>query len=177
MSRIAKYPVDIPAKVEVALAGGRVDVKGPLGSLSRDFGGSVKIERKDNQILCSAANGDQHSRAMSGTTRAIVNNMVRGVSEGFTKKLNLVGVGFRAQAAGDTLNLSLGFSHPVAHKMPAGVKVVTPTQTEIVISGADRQQVGQVAAEVRAYRPPEPYKGKGVRYADEVVALKETKKK
>jgi len=177
MSRIAKYPVDIPAKVEVSLAGGRIDVKGPLGSLSRDFGGSVKIERKDNQILFSAANGDQHSRAMSGTCRALVNNMVRGVSEGFSKKLTLVGVGFRAQAAGDTLNLSLGFSHPVAHKMPAGVKVATPTQTEILISGADRQQVGQVAAEVRAYRPPEPYKGKGVRYADEVVTLKETKKK
>ncbi|HOB02571.1 50S ribosomal protein L6 [Casimicrobium huifangae] len=177
MSRIAKYPVDIPAKVEVALKGGLIEVKGPLGSLSRDFGGSVKIERKDNQILFSAANGDQHSRAMSGTCRALVNNMVRGVSEGFSKKLTLVGVGFRAQAAGDTLNLSLGFSHPVAHKMPAGVKVVTPTQTEILISGADRQQVGQVAAEVRAYRPPEPYKGKGVRYADEVVTLKETKKK
>ncbi|MBL8311529.1 MAG: 50S ribosomal protein L6 [Burkholderiales bacterium] len=177
MSRIAKYPVDIPAKVEVTLAGGRIDVKGPLGTLSRDFGGSVKIERKDNQILFSAANGDQHSRAMSGTCRALVNNMVRGVSEGFSKKLTLVGVGFRAQAAGDTLNLSLGFSHPVAHKMPAGVKVATPTQTEILISGADRQQVGQVAAEVRAYRPPEPYKGKGVRYADETVTLKETKKK
>jgi len=177
MSRIAKYPVDIPAKVEVALKGGLIEVKGPLGSLSRDFGGSVKIERKDNQILFSAANGDQHSRAMSGTCRALVNNMVRGVSEGFSKKLTLVGVGFRAQAAGDTLNLSLGFSHPVAHKMPVGVKVATPTQTEILISGADRQQVGQVAAEVRAYRPPEPYKGKGVRYADEVVTLKETKKK
>ncbi len=177
MSRIAKYPVDIPAKVEVTLAGGRIDVKGPLGTLSRDFGGSVKIERKENQILFSAANGDQHSRAMSGTCRALVNNMVRGVSEGFSKKLTLVGVGFRAQAAGDTLNLSLGFSHPVAHKMPEGVKVVTPTQTEILISGADRQQVGQVAAEVRAYRPPEPYKGKGVRYADETVTLKETKKK
>jgi len=177
MSRIAKYPVDIPAKVEVTLAGGRVDVKGPLGTLSRDFGGSVKIERKENQILFSAANGDQHSRAMSGTCRALVNNMVRGVSEGFSKKLTLVGVGFRAQAAGDTLNLSLGFSHPVAHKMPDGVKVATPTQTEILISGADRQQVGQVAAEVRAYRPPEPYKGKGVRYADETVTLKETKKK
>ena len=177
MSRIAKYPVDIPAKVEVALKGGLIEVKGPLGSLSRDFGGSVKIERKDNQILFSAANGDQHSRAMSGTCRALVNNMVRGVSEGFSKKLTLVGVVFRAQAAGDTLNLSLGFSHPVAHKMPVGVKVATPTQTEILISGADRQQVGQVAAEVRAYRPPEPYKGKGVRYADEVVTLKETKKK
>lgn len=177
MSRIAKYPVEIPAKVEVALAGGRVDVKGPLGALSHDFGGSVKIERQENKIVFSAANGDQHSRAMSGTCRALVNNMVRGVSEGFSKKLNLVGVGYRAAAAGDTLNLTLGFSHPVAHKMPAGVTVQTPTQTEIIIKGADRQQVGQVAAEVRAYRPPEPYKGKGVRYSDEVVTLKETKKK
>lgn len=177
MSRIAKYPVDIPAKVEVLLAGGRVDVKGPLGALGHDFGGAVTIERKENQILFSAANGDQHSRAMSGTSRALVANMVRGVSEGFSKKLNLVGVGFRAAAAGDSLNLSLGFSHPVVHKMPSGVKVATPTQTEIIISGADRQQVGQVAAEIRAYRPPEPYKGKGVRYSDEVVTLKETKKK
>ena len=172
MSRIAKYPVVIPAKVEVTLAGGRIDVKGPLGALSHDFGAAVKMERKDNQIVFSAAHGDQHSRAMSGTCRALVNNMVRGVSEGFTKKLTLVGVGFRAQAAGDTLNLTLGFSHPVAHQMPAGVKVATPTQTEIHISGADRQRVGQVAAEVRAYRPPEPYKGKGVRYAGERVRRK-----
>jgi large subunit ribosomal protein L6 len=177
MSRIAKYPVNVPAKVEVALMGGKVEVKGPLGTLSRDFGGTVKIEKKDNTIVCSAINGDQFSRAMSGTARALVNNMVRGVSEGFSKKLTLVGVGYRAAAQGDSLNLSLGFSHPVVHKMPAGVKVVTPTQTEIVISGVDRQQVGQVAAEVRAYRPPEPYKGKGVRYADEKVTLKETKKK
>jgi large subunit ribosomal protein L6 len=177
MSRIAKYPVNVPAKVEVALMGGKVEVKGPLGTLTRDFGGTVKIEKKDNTIVCSAINGDQFSRAMSGTARALVNNMVRGVSEGFSKKLTLVGVGYRAAAQGDSLNLSLGFSHPVVHKMPAGVKVVTPTQTEIVISGVDRQQVGQVAAEVRAYRPPEPYKGKGVRYADEKVTLKETKKK
>jgi large subunit ribosomal protein L6 len=177
MSRIAKYPVNVPAKVEVALMGGKVEVKGPLGTLTRDFGGQVKIEKKDNTIVCSAINGDQFSRAMSGTARALVNNMVRGVSEGFSKKLTLVGVGYRAAAQGDNLNLSLGFSHPVVHKMPAGVKVVTPTQTEIVISGVDRQQVGQVAAEVRAYRPPEPYKGKGVRYADEKVTLKETKKK
>ena len=177
MSRIAKYPVDIPAKVEVSLVGGRIDVKGPLGALGHDFGGSVKMERKENQITFVAANGDQHSRAMSGTCRALVANMVKGVSEGFSKKLTLVGVGFRAAAAGDTLNLSLGFSHPLAHKMPTGVKVATPTQTEIIISGYDRQQVGQIAAEIRAYRPPEPYKGKGVRYSDEVVVLKETKKK
>ena len=177
MSRVAKYPVDIPAKVEVALVGGRIDVKGPLGALFHDFGGSVKMERKENQITFVAANGDQHSRAMSGTCRALVANMVKGVSVGFSKKLTLVGVGYRAAAAGDTVNLSLGFSHPLVHKMPTGVKVVTPTQTEIIISGYDRQQVGQVAAEIRAYRPPEPYKGKGVRYSDEVVALKETKKK
>ena len=177
MSRIAKYPVIIPAKVEVMLSGSKVDVTGPLGSLSHDFGHSVKIEKKDNTIVCSAVNGDQFSKAMSGTTRAIVNNMVKGVSEGFSKKLTLVGVGYRAAAQGDSINLSLGFSHPVVHKMPIGVKVATPTQTEIIISGSDRQQVGQVAAEVRAYRPPEPYKGKGVRYADEKVTLKETKKK
>jgi large subunit ribosomal protein L6 len=177
MSRIAKYPVNIPAKVEVTLAGSKIDVKGPLGNLSRDFAGKVKIEKKDNTIVCSAINGDQFSKAMSGTARALVNNMVKGVSEGFSKKLTLVGVGYRAAAQGDSLNLSLGFSHPVVHKMPAGVKVATPTQTEILISGVDRQQVGQVAAEVRAYRPPEPYKGKGVRYADEKVTLKETKKK
>jgi large subunit ribosomal protein L6 len=177
MSRIAKYPVNIPAKVEVTLAGSKIDVKGPLGTLSRDFAGKVKIEKKDNTVVCSAINGDQFSKAMSGTARALVNNMVKGVSEGFTKKLTLVGVGYRAAAQGDSLNLSIGFSHPVVHKMPTGVKVATPSQTEIVISGSDRQQVGQVAAEVRAYRPPEPYKGKGIRYAEEKVALKETKKK
>lgn len=177
MSRIAKYPVNIPPKVEVNLNGGEIEVKGPLGTLKRDFGGKVRIERKDNTIICSAVNGDQFSRAMSGTARALVNNMVIGVSSGFEKKLTLVGVGYRAAAQGDSVNLSLGFSHPVVHKMPAGVKVATPTQTEIVISGVDRQQVGQVAAEIRAYRPPEPYKGKGVRYATEKVTLKETKKK
>ncbi len=177
MSRIAKYPVNIPAKVEVSIQGGLIEVKGPLGSLKRDFGGKVKLEKKDNTIVCSAVNGDQFSRAMSGTARALVNNMVLGVSSGFEKKLTLVGVGYRAAAQGDSLNLSLGFSHPVVHKMPPGVKVATPTQTEIVISGVDRQQVGQVAAEIRAYRPPEPYKGKGVRYADETVIIKETKKK
>ncbi len=177
MSRIAKYPVNIPPKVEVTLNGGEIEVKGPLGSLKRDFGGKVRIERKDNTIVCSAVNGDQFSRAMSGTARALVNNMVIGVSSGFEKKLTLVGVGYRAAAQGDSVNLSLGFSHPVVHKMPPGVKVATPTQTEIVISGVDRQRVGQVAAEIRAYRPPEPYKGKGVRYATEKVTLKETKKK
>jgi len=177
MSRIAKYPVQIPAKVEVTLDGSMIEVKGPLGSLKRDFGGKVRLERKDDTIVCSAVNGDQFSRAMSGTARALVNNMVTGVSKGFEKKLTLVGVGYRAAAQGDSLNLSLGFSHPVVHKMPAGVKVATPSQTEIVISGVDRQQVGQVAAEIRAYRPPEPYKGKGVRYANETVTIKETKKK
>ncbi|MFN3628807.1 MAG: 50S ribosomal protein L6 [Casimicrobiaceae bacterium] len=177
MSRIAKYPVSIPPKVEVTLNGGEIEVKGPLGTLKRDFGGKVRIERKDNTIVCSAVNGDQFSRAMSGTARALVSNMVVGVSSGFEKKLTLVGVGYRAAAQGDSVSLSLGFSHPVVHKMPPGVKVTTPTQTEIVISGIDRQQVGQVAAEIRAYRPPEPYKGKGVRYATEKVTLKETKKK
>ncbi|MCS6996617.1 MAG: 50S ribosomal protein L6 [Casimicrobiaceae bacterium] len=177
MSRIAKYPVPIPPKVEVTIQGSVVEVKGPLGSLKRDFGPRVKIERREDSILCQAVHGDAASRAMSGTARALINNMVVGVSKGFEKRLTLVGVGYRAAAQGDTLNLSLGFSHPIVHKMPPGVKVATPSQTEIVVSGADRQQVGQVAAEIRAYRPPEPYKGKGVRYADEVVTLKETKKK
>ena len=138
---------------------------------------NVAVTRDGEQLLCKALGNSRHAEAMSGTMRALVFNMVHGVSKGFEKKLALVGVGYRAQAQGDKLNLTLGFSHPVVHQMPKGVKVATPTQTEILISGIDRQQVGQVAAEVRAYRSPEPYKGKGVRYAEEVVALKETKKK
>lgn len=177
MSRIAKLPVVVPAKVDVTLAGGEIAVKGPLGTLSFHFGADVAFEREGDHLLCKAANNSRQAGAMSGTARALVANMVRGVTEGFQKKLTLVGVGYRAAAAGDTLNLTLGFSHPVAHKMPQGVKVETPTQTEIIIKGMDKQKVGQVAAEVRAYRSPEPYKGKGVRYADERVVLKETKKK
>lgn len=177
MSRVAKNPVTLPAGVEVKMTADEIIVKGPLGSTSRVIPSAVQIKLENNALTFAAVDETKHSRAMSGTMRALLNNMVTGVSKGFERKLNLVGVGYRAQAAGDTLNLTLGFSHPVAHKMPAGVKVETPTQTEIVLKGVDKQQVGQVAAEVRAYRAPEPYKGKGVRYSDEVVVIKETKKK
>jgi len=176
MSRVGKNPIPVPAGVEVTL-GKEVIVKGPLGSLNMILVDGVKVELVDNELVCSKVEGVANAAAMWGTVRANLNNMVVGVSKGFERKLNLVGVGYRAQAQGDVLNLSLGFSHPVAHKMPVGVKVETPTQTEILIKGVDKQQVGQVAAEVRSYRKPEPYKGKGVRYADEVIVLKETKKK
>jgi large subunit ribosomal protein L6 len=177
MSRVAKNPVVVPAGVEVMLASHEVSVKGPLGTLKQALNADVAVERSGDQLLCKATSGSKQSNAMSGTIRALLANMVQGVTKGYERKLTLVGVGYRAQAAGDTLNLTLGYSHPVAHKMPKGVKVETPTQTEIVLKGMDKQQIGQVAAEVRAYREPEPYKGKGVRYADEVVVLKETKKK
>ena len=177
MSRIAKYPVALPKGVEVTLASGEITVKGPLGSLTQVLHPSVAVARDGEQLQVSAVAGAANAKAMSGTVRALVNNMVAGVTKGFEKKLTLVGVGYRAQAQGDKLNLSLGFSHPVIHQMPKGVKVETPVQTEILIKGIDKQQVGQVAAEVRAYRQPEPYKGKGVRYADEIVIIKETKKK
>jgi large subunit ribosomal protein L6 len=177
MSRIAKYPVLLPKGVEVTLAAAEVSVKGPLGVLKQALNGDVKVEKDGDKLLFAAANDSQQSTAMSGTLRALVANMVTGVTTGFQKKLTLVGVGYRAQAQGDKLNLTLGFSHPVVHQMPQGVKCETPTQTEILIKGSDKQAVGQVAAEVRAYRSPEPYKGKGVRYADEVVVIKETKKK
>ena len=175
MSRIGNSPVKLPPKVEVTLAGGEISVKGPLGSLTRTFGSEVTIEKDGDTLTFKAANAD--ANAMHGTVRALVAGMVKGVTEGYEKKLLLVGVGYRAQAAGDKVNLSLGFSHPVVHKMPKGVRVETPVQTEILVKGADKQQVGQVAAEIRAYRPPEPYKGKGVRYSDEQVTIKETKKK
>jgi large subunit ribosomal protein L6 len=177
MSRVAKNPIALPKGVEITLASGQIAVKGPLGTLSRAADPNVAVEKDGEKVLCKALGNSQHANAMSGTMRALVANMVTGVTKGFERKLALVGVGYRAQAQGDKLNLTLGFSHPVVHQMPKGVKVVTPTQTEIVLSGIDKQAVGQVAAEVRAYRPPEPYKGKGVRYADEVVSLKETKKK
>jgi len=177
MSRVAKNPVLLPAGVEVAFAAGSISIKGPLGTLTQQASGDVVVERDGEQLQCKAANDGQQANAMSGTMRALLANMVLGVTKGFERKLTLVGVGYRAQAAGDTLNLTLGFSHPVAHKMPAGVTVATPTQTEVVIKGIDKQAVGQVAADVRAYRKPEPYKGKGVRYSDEKVVLKETKKK
>ncbi|WP_137940004.1 50S ribosomal protein L6 [Chitinivorax sp. B] len=177
MSRVAKNPIVVPSNVEVTIEDGQIAVKGPLGVLTRPLTADVSVVVENGAIKCAAANEAKHARAMSGTMRALLANMVKGVSTGFERKLTLVGVGYRAQAQGDVLNLTLGFSHPVAHQMPAGVKVETPSQTEILIKGVDKQQVGQVAAEVRAYRSPEPYKGKGVRYADEVVVLKETKKK
>ena len=177
MSRIANSPIAIPKGVDITLSGTTISIKGPLGTIARAMDANVAVTREGEQLLCKALGNSRHAEAMSGTMRALLANMVRGVSKGFEKKLALVGVGYRAQAQGDKLNLTLGFSHPVVHQMPKGIKVATPTQTEIVISGIDRQQVGQVAAEVRGYRSPEPYKGKGVRYAEEVVVLKETKKK
>jgi large subunit ribosomal protein L6 len=176
MSRVAKAPVALPKGVEVTLAADSISIKGPLGTLSQRLTRDVRLKQDGDKLLVEA--GDTvNAGAMSGTVRALVANMVNGVTKGFERKLNLVGVGYRAQAQGDKLNLTLGFSHPVVHQMPKGVKVETPTQTEILIKGTDKQLVGQVAAEVRAYRPPEPYKGKGVRYSDEVVVIKETKKK
>jgi large subunit ribosomal protein L6 len=176
MSRVGKNPVIIPAGVEVKV-GDQIVVKGPLGTLKTAAHPAVAVTVDGQNVVVSKVAGAENASAMWGTMRANLNNMVTGVSKGFEKKLQLIGVGYRAQAQGDVLNLSLGFSHPVAHKMPAGVSVACPTQTEILIKGSDKQQVGQVAAEVRAYRKPEPYKGKGVRYADEVVVIKETKKK
>ena len=177
MSRVARIPVTVDKGVDVQIAAGNITVKGPLGTLQQALSSRVKVELADGKVSFAAADESREANAMSGTMRALVAGMVEGVSKGFAKKLTLVGVGYRAQAQGDKLNLSLGFSHPVVHQMPAGVKCETPTQTEIVIKGADKQKVGQVAAEVRGYKPPEPYKGKGVRYADEVVVIKETKKK
>lgn len=176
MSRVANNPITLPKGVEITL-GGTIAVKGPLGALSRPAAANVKVSLNEGVVTFAPSDESVQANAMAGTMRALVNNMVVGVSKGFEKKLTLVGVGYRAQAQGDALNLTLGFSHPVVHKMPAGIKVETPSQTEIVIKGVDRQAVGQVAADVRAYRPPEPYKGKGVRYSDEVVIKKETKKK
>jgi len=177
VSRIAKYPIALPKGVDVTLAAGSISVKGPLGTLARPMDPNVGIEKVGETLVCKALGNSNHATAMSGTLRALVANMVTGVSKGFEKRLALVGVGYRAQAQGDKLNLSVGFSHPVVHQMPRGVKVLTPTQTEIVVSGIDKQLVGQVAAEIRDTKAPEPYKGKGVRYADERVELKETKKK
>jgi large subunit ribosomal protein L6 len=177
MSRIAKYPVPLPKGVEMTIASGQISVKGPLGTIARAADPNVEVKKEGDQINFKALGNSNHADAMSGTMRALVANMVAGVTKGFEKRLALVGVGYRAQAQGDKLNLSLGYSHPVVQQMPKGIKVATPTQTEIVISGIDKQLVGQVAAEVRAQRAPEPYKGKGVRYAGEVIVLKETKKK
>ncbi|MFT3819084.1 MAG: 50S ribosomal protein L6 [Rubrivivax sp.] len=177
MSRVGKMPIAVPQGVDVALSAEQITVKGSNGTLSRPLSALVTVKKDGSTLNFAPANDTPEANAMSGTMRALVANMVGGVSKGFERKLTLVGVGFRAQAQGQKLNLQIGFSHPVVKEMPAGIKVVTPTQTEIVISGADRQVVGQVAAEVRAFRPPEPYKGKGIRYAEERVVLKETKKK
>ena len=177
MSRVAKNPIVVPSGVEITLAASEISVKGPMGSMKQTLSSDVSVVREGDTLLCKAQNGTKQANAMSGTLRALLANMVHGVTKGFERKLTLVGVGYRAQAAGDTLNLTLGFSHPVSYKMPDGVKVETPSQTEIVLKSSSKQKVGQVAAEIRAFREPEPYKGKGVRYSDEVVILKETKKK
>ncbi|HEY0335928.1 MAG TPA: 50S ribosomal protein L6 [Burkholderiales bacterium] len=177
MSRIANYPVVVPEKVEVTVKPDEISVKGPLGTLTQKVSQRVKIERIENRLEFKMNENSRQANALSGTVRALVANMVAGVTKGFEKRLTLVGVGYRAQAQGDKLNLTLGFSHPVVHQLPKGVKAETPTQTEIILKGTDKQVVGQVAAEVRRYRSPEPYKGKGVRYTGEQITLKETKKK
>lgn len=177
MSRVGKMPIAVPQGVDVSISAEQISIKGALGALSRPVHRLVTVRAEAGRLLFVPVDQTPEADAMSGTMRALVSNMVNGVSKGFEKKLTLVGVGFRAQAQGQKLNLQVGFSHPVAKDMPAGIKVETPTQTEILIKGADRQVVGQIAAEVRAIRPPEPYKGKGIRYADEKVTLKETKKK
>ena len=177
MSRIGKLPVAVPAGVEVAVKEDLINVKGALGALALAQNALVKVENNAGSLSFTPVNESREANAMSGTMSQLVNNMVLGVSKGFEKKLSLIGVGYKAQAQGTKLNLNVGFSHPVEIEMPAGIKVETPTPTEIVIKGADRQRVGQIASEVRAVRPPEPYKGKGIRYADEKVVIKETKKK
>ena len=177
MSRIGKEPVELPSGVEFKQEGNVVTLKGGKGSLSMELNSEVELTQEDNALKVSPRSGGRFATAMSGTMRALLANMATGVSEGFEKKLELVGVGYRAQAQGNKLNLTLGFSHPVAYDVPEGISVETPSQTEILIRGADKQRVGQVAAEIRSYRPPEPYKGKGVRYAGERVVMKEAKKK
>lgn len=177
MSRIANNPVEIPSGVEINVSGQSMSVKGKNGNLSMQVNEKVQVKQEDNVLKFSGKDGVDGSVAMAGTMRSLVNNMVLGVTQGFEKKLELVGVGYRAQAQGNKLNLTLGFSHPVVYDVPEGISIATPSQTEIVIKGADKQKVGQVSADIRAYRPPEPYKGKGVRYSDERVIRKEAKKK
>jgi len=177
MSRIAKQPVELPKGVEFQQSGNVVTIKGGNGSLSMDLNSEVQVGQDEDVLSVSPRSGSKFAIAMSGTTRALLANMVTGVTNGFERKLELVGVGYRAQAQGKTLNLTLGFSHPVVYEVPEGISIETPSQTEVVIKGSDKQQVGQVAAEIRRFRPPEPYKGKGVRYAEERVVLKEAKKK
>jgi len=177
MSRIGNFPVEVPANVEVQFSPTEISVKGPLGTLKQAVQPRVSVKKDGDKIVFAAMDETKEANALSGTMRNLLANMVTGVKTGFERRLNLVGVGYRAQAQGNKVNLSLGFSHPIVHTLPEGVKAETPTQTEIVIKGADKQKVGQVAAEIRAYKPPEPYKGKGVRYSDEKITLKETKKK
>ena len=176
MSRVANNPVVVPEKVEVTISDDSVLIKGPLGEMRQELKGQVEIKKEENRLLFSAKESTKHSIAMSGTIRALVNNIVLGVSVGFEKKLQLIGVGYKAQAQGNKINLELGFSHSISHALPDGVTAQTPSQTEIILKSSDKQVVGQVAAEIRAYRPPEPYKGKGVRYVDEHVVMKEAKK-
>ena len=176
MSRIANNPVALPSGVEVTL-GEEISVKGGKGQLSLPSNSLVEVKQEENQLTFKATQGGKKAGAMAGTYRAILGNMVKGVSEGFTKELTLIGVGYRAQVQGKNLNLTLGFSHPVEYPIPEGIEIETPSQTQVLVKGVDKQLVGQVAAEIRAYRPPEPYKGKGVRYVDEYVKRKEAKKK
>ncbi len=177
MSRIANKPVEIPSGVEVSMSGQSMSVKGKNGNMSLEVNEKVQVKQEDNVLSFNGKEGIDGSVAMAGTMRSLANNMVVGVSQGFEKKLELIGVGYRAQAQGKKLNLTLGFSHPVIYDVPEGITIETPSQTEIVVKGADKQKVGQVSADIRAYRPPEPYKGKGVRYSDERVIRKEAKKK
>lgn len=177
MSRIANYPIPVPSGVEVTFQGQRVSVKGSKGAMDYEVHDDVEVVQEDGEIRVAARNEEPGARAQSGTTRAVLNNIIRGVSTGWERRLMIQGVGYRAQAQGKTLNLQLGFSHPIEYQLPEGIEVQTPSPTEVVVSGASKQLVGQVAAEIRGFRPPEPYKGKGVRYADERVRRKEAKKK
>jgi large subunit ribosomal protein L6 len=177
MSRVAKSPITLPSGVTVTKSDQSLSIKGPKGEMAMDIHPTVDIAEEDSSLKVAPKREDKASWAMAGTMRALVNNMVIGVSQGFEKKLQLIGVGYRAQAGGKSLNLNLGFSHPIDYPVPEGISIATPSVTEIVVSGSNKQRVGQVAAEIRAFRPPEPYKGKGVRYVDEYVARKEAKKK
>ncbi len=177
MSRIAKNPVEVPSSIDVSISGGLITAKGPNGELTLNKHELVSVDLEEGKLQVKASNDSKLARSMSGTTRALLSNIVTGVSQGFEKKLTIIGVGYRAQVQGKNLNLTLGFSHPVVYPIPEGITIEAPSQTELVIKGADKQKVGQVAAEIRAYRPPEPYKGKGVRYTDEYVVRKQAKKK
>ncbi len=177
MSRIAKNPVAVPAGVEVKITASKLNIKGPKGTLEHEIHPNIKIKQEGNLLMFERTNESALARAVSGTTRALVNNMVHGVAKGFEKKLSIIGVGYRAAVQGKKLNLTLGYSHPIAYDIPTGITVECPDQTNILVRGADKQLVGQVAADIRNYRSPEPYKGKGVRYVDEVIVKKEAKKK